>query len=172
MKLELLTLAILLLAGLFIILPTLLKSSPSIPFNPSQQQPKNQEDASNNYNLPNNITRGYPSFPNDRVIGGYPSQSYFPQSLGMSGNTYLDYVNSKYYGYYPGYNYTYDPYVYNWNGNGNIPENINKSINIENKPYISINTKSPITRRASPGVHNIPRQEPRISHFPSPTLSA
>jgi len=82
MKLELLTLAILLLAGLFIILPTLLKSSPSIPFNPSQQQPiviyaynqpKNQEDASNNYNLPNNITRGYPSFPNDRVIGGYPS---------------------------------------------------------------------------------------------------
>jgi hypothetical protein len=151
MKLELLIiLSILLLSGLFILLYKY-SDKPQPVFIYTSDQPKNTSNISKD-------TKYYPpNYSGDKVMryqGVYQQyQPYFPQSLGISGNTFVDYVNSKYNGYYPGYNYTFDPYFYNWNGYDNRPENVKKSINIENKPYISINTSIPKQPKEYPQQH-------------------
>ena len=72
------------------------------------------------------------------------SCTYFPQSLNMPRNVYLDYINDTYNTYrpneyrhsrryYPGYNYTWDNTFYNWD------KKDRKSINIENNPQFSLN---------------------------------
>ena len=70
------------------------------------------------------------------------SCTYFPQSLNMPRNVYLDYINDTYNRpneyrhsrrYYPGYNYTWDNTFYNWD------KKDRKSINIENNPQFSLN---------------------------------
>ncbi len=71
----------------------------------------------------------------------YPDYPYYPQSIGMNRNVYLDYVLNG--GYYPGYNYIWDPYFYNWNNSNCGSYGCGKdktSINIDNSPKINITT--------------------------------
>lgn len=115
----------------------------------------------------------------------YISQPYYPQS--MPRNVYLDYVNNgnlSYPPYYPGYNYTWDPYFYNWNPHP--VKNTEKIENkVDNKPNISINniipTHSPkslmnLSKKVSQPLLQSPQptqptpQKP-ISSMPMPTYS-
>ena len=129
MKLELLILAILLLSGLFIVLYKY-SQSPQPIFIYTYDQPKKSFNSNESIQSHRDYSKDPRDYSRNKVIGYQEYQPYFPQSLGISGNTFIDYINSGYYSYYPGYNYTYDPYFYNWNNIENKPENIKKSIKV------------------------------------------
>lgn len=129
---------------------------------------------------PSNTSKPIPtSLPQKLSISIPPQYSqypqYYPQSLGMPRNVYLDYVNDLYYGYYPGYNYTWDSV---WNKKSGHKGQDKQSINIENKPHFSINQnfQSPTLAPLSPSIPTLAPLSPSMPTFaplpPSmPTLS-
>jgi hypothetical protein len=122
--------------------PPSLLSNPSLsyqyqPQTQSQIQPQIQSQIQSQYQ-PQNQSQIQVSLPHEN------SCTYFPQSLNMPRNVYLDYINDTYNTYrpneyrhsrryYPGYNYTWDNTFYNWD------KKDRKSINIENNPQFSLN---------------------------------
>jgi len=132
---------------------------------------------------PSNTSKPNPTSLPQKLSISIPSQysqypQYYPQSLGMPRNVYLDYVNDLYYGYYPGYNYTWDSV---WNKKGSHKGQDKQSINIENKPHFSINqnfhsplpTATPTFAPLSPSIPTLAPLPSTLAPLPPsmPTLS-
>lgn len=141
--------------------PPSLLSNPSLSYQIQPQiQPQYQPQSQSQYQV---------SLPHEN------SCTYFPQSLNMPRNVYLDYINDTYNTYrpneyrhsrryYPGYNYTWDNTFYNWD------KKDRKSINIENNPQFSLNQTFQTHQIPTQNISQIsPAQSAPIS--PSPTFA-